>query len=417
MPSRCFRALLVLCAFATAAFAAPTTTRPNVRTLTAFVRIDRVQYAAELAEAKAFLDQARALFQAQGWVVESVRITTQPFPQYVLGLSEDDAVAFLKTLDGLAVSGGYGLNIGPAMRADGDDPAMMRVLARFLVTSQTTNASAHIATMLPSGPAIQWGVIAASVQLIRAVANGSPEGQANFNFAATSLVDPDVPFYPASWHDGPGKRFSVGLESANVVAQVFAATGYNPSAAATQLRAELGAHAMAVETLAKQAAAAGGWLYLGLDSTPAPFDQFASIGAGLESFSGRPFGSSGTLTGAKLITAAVKSLPVHLVGFQGLMLPILEDSRLAQRFGEGHVSIDGLLSYSAVCGTGLDDVPLPGDVTDDQLTRILGDVASLSAKWQKPLTARLLPVPGRHAGDATAFQSPFLTNTILQPLP
>ena len=96
---------------------------------------------------------------------------------------------------------------------------------------------------------------------------------------------------------------------------------------------------------------------------------------------------------------------------------MLEDSRIALRFGEGRLSIDSLLSYSSVCGTGLDTLPLPGEVSDDQLAKIVGDVASLAAKWQKPLTARLLPVPGRTAGETTQFESPFLTNTVLQPLP
>ena len=75
------------------------------------------------------------------------------------------------------------------------------------------------------------------------------------------------------------------------------------------------------------------------------------------------------------------------------MLPILEDSVLAQRWSEGRLTIDSLLSYSAVCGTGLDTIPLPGDISVDQLARILADVASLSVKWHKPLSARLQPAP------------------------
>jgi len=54
---------------------------------------------------------------------------------------------------------------------------------------------------------------------------------------------------------------------------------------------------------------------------------------------------------AATITAAVKDVKVKQTGYSGLMLPILEDSRLAQRWSEGHISIDALLSYSAVCGT------------------------------------------------------------------
>jgi uncharacterized protein (UPF0210 family) len=99
------------------------------------------------------------------------------------------------------------------------------------------------------------------------------------------------------------------------------------------------------------------------------------------------------------------------------MLPILEDSRLAQRWSEGRISIDALLSYSAVCGTGLDTVPLPGDITEQQLEYIIGDMASLAVKWHKPLSARLLPVAGKNPGDTTAFDAPYLVNATLQPLP
>src|SRR5439155_17289264 len=84
---------------------------------------------------------------------------------------------------------------------------------------------------------------------------------------------------------------------------------------------------------------------------------------------------SGTLTAAATITAAVKDVKVKQTGYTGLMLPILEDTRLAQRWSEGHLSIDALLSYSAVCGTGLDTIPLPGDITAEQLALIIGDMA------------------------------------------
>ena len=53
-------------------------------------------------------------------------------------------------------------------------------------------------------------------------------------------------------------------------------------------------------------------------------------------------------------------------GFNGLMLPVLEDSRLAKRAAEGTLTVKDLLIYSAMCGCGLDTVPLPGDATDEQ---------------------------------------------------
>jgi hypothetical protein len=68
-------------------------------------------------------------------------------------------------------------------------------------------------------------------------------------------------------------------------------------------------------------------------------------------------------------------------------------------------------------GTGLDTVPLPGDITEEQLARIIGDVATLAYKWNKPLSARLLPAPGKKAGERTEFNDPRLANATLQALP
>jgi hypothetical protein len=76
-----------------------------------------------------------------------------------------------------------------------------------------------------------------------------------------------------------------------------------------------------------------------------------------------------------------------------------------------------MLAYSAVCGTGLDTIPLAGDVTQEQIARVIGDMASLAWKWKKPLSARLQPESGKKAGDKTDFNDPFLTNAVLQPLP
>jgi len=97
------------------------------------------------------------------------------------------------------------------------------------------------------------------------------------------------------------------------------------------------------------------------------------------------------------------------------MLPLLEDPVLAQRWSEGTYNLDSLLAYSAVCGTGLDAIPLPGDTSQEQLVRIIGDVASLALKWNKPLTARMILAPGKKPGDRTEFTSTHLTNTILRP--
>jgi len=92
------------------------------------------------------------------------------------------------------------------------------------------------------------------------------------------------------------------------------------------------------------------------------------------------------------------------------MLPVLEDSVLAARSVEGSFSIKDLLMYSAVCGTGLDTVPLPGDITVDEIEPLLMDIAALSLRLNKPLTARLMPIPNLKSGEMTQFDFDFFKN-------
>jgi uncharacterized protein (UPF0210 family) len=95
------------------------------------------------------------------------------------------------------------------------------------------------------------------------------------------------------------------------------------------------------------------------------------------------------------------------------MVPVLEDAVLARRWAEGTYTMDSLLAYSAVCAGGLDTIPLPGDISEEQIAHILGDVATLAYKWQKPLAARLLPVPGRKSGERTEFEDSRMANTTI----
>jgi len=386
--------------------------RPKVRAITAFVRIERAQAARQLLDAAAVLRAARGRFEKDGWEVETIRVTTQPFPEYVRGLAREQALGFLMELDALAVKEDFLLALGPAMSRDDDDPAPVELLGDLLCRAKLS----HGTTLLAGEDGIRWKTVRATARMVKDVAERSPRSQGNFNFTAAAMLPEYAPFYPASYHTGAGRKFAVGLEGASVVDRVFAETGGDPAAASRRLQAELARFTSMAESSAQSAAKDSGWEYLGIDPTPAPLMD-VSIGAAIERFTGHRFGSSGTLTAARLITEAVKAVPAKQVGYSGLMVPVLEDRRLAQRWSEGAFDIDSLLAYSAVCATGLDTVPLPGDVSEEQIARILGDVASLAYKWRKPLTARLLPVKGKGPGQRTAFEDPSLENAVLQPLP
>lgn len=383
--------------------------RLKIRAITAFVNLDRTEYQPELADAVKMLKYARTVFESRGFEVQTIRISTQPFSEYTKGLTKEETIAFFKNYDAVAAQDNFDASIGPAMLNADDPESQAEMLVEILKNTKVLNSSLVVA----GDDGVRWRSVGAAARVMKALED-TPHSQGNFRFAAIAMVPPLTPFYPGSYHKGFGHQFAIAMQSANVVAAAFEGS-QDLDTAKQRLTQALGDQAMAVEVQAQRIDRDTGWAYAGIDVTPAPLKE-VSIGAALENLTTQPFGSSGTLTAAATVTSVVKSIQVKQTGYAGLMLPILEDTRLAQRWSEGRVSIDALLSYSAVCGTGLDAVPLPGDVSEERLDLIIGDMASLAFKWHKPLTARLLPVAGKGPGDQTEFDDPYLVNATIQPL-
>jgi uncharacterized protein len=410
--ARAVVAFLLLSAAASPALLAADGPKPKVRAITGFITVDAKNYRTQIEETVTFLSRVRDAVKAAGFDVAGIRISTQPFPEFTRGMSRADALAMLRDIDSLAATLRFAPNIGPAMVKDTDDTAPVDLLTDILSTpGNRLNANLIVA----GDDGIYWNAVRQAARVIKHVGERSPHGQGNFNFAAIAMLKPYGPFYPGAWHPGGGPRsFAIGLESANVVMDVFARE-HDPRTAGKALAGALSVHARAVETAAMKTAAGSGWTYAGIDPTPAPGGQ-ASIGAAIESFTGAAFGSPGTETAAGIITRAVKDVAVKQTGYSGLMIPVLEETVLTRRWTEGTYGLDSILAYSAVCAGGVDTVPLPGDTSEDAIARIIGDVATLAFKWNKPLAARLLPAPGKKAGEMTEF-SGALSNAIIQPLP
>ena len=191
---------------------------------------------------------------------------------------------------------------------------------------------------------------------------------------------------------------------------------------AKQLVTEIFEEQMApVEALGKALAAQHDLPYDGIDASVAPLGTAPPLTTAFESIGLGDFGQSGTLAVSSLVTSALKAIKngVTLCGYSGLMLPPCEDAGLARRAAEATPTyrIHDLLMYSAVCGLGLDTVPIPGDVPQQKLAALLLDVAALAFRLNKPLTARLFPVPGRAAGEMTSFAHPILCDTKIFEVP
>src|ERR1700746_729436 len=95
--------------------AAAGTVKPKIRTVTAFINLDPAQYQQQVAETLQMLRRAKTIFESRGYEVETIRIATQPFPEYTKGMTTQQAIAFFTAYDGLAEKEKFAAAIGPAM--------------------------------------------------------------------------------------------------------------------------------------------------------------------------------------------------------------------------------------------------------------------------------------------------------------
>jgi uncharacterized protein len=282
------------------------------------------------------------------------------------------------------------------------------LVAPLLAAGTVVNVSADL---LDGGlPAI--AMAAACATAVKQLAHSTQQGFGNLRFAATASCPPNIPFLPAAYHVGGRPRFAVAVQAADVAVAALSRSG-GMSEIEDRLVAAFEAAVAPLEATALQLEAEYGYPFVGVDLSPAPFPtDDASIGAAVEAAGVDRFGAPGTLYVAAMLTRAIRRTRIRRSGFSGLMLPVLEDSVLARRMRECPSSLHELLLYSAVCGTGLDTVPLADGISESELAGTYLDVAGLSvALGGKPLTARLFPVPGASAGDMTAYTFEYFSNS------
>jgi hypothetical protein len=238
------------------------------------------------------------------------------------------------------------------------------------------------------------------------------DGFANLRFAALANVPAGSPFLPAAFHDGSMKPgFAIATEAADLaVSAISNATSLDK--ARDELIQSIEEVAGEIEKIGCSLASQFNLQFEGIDFSLAPYPTAEqSIGTAVEKLGVPGFGNHGSLAAIAVLAEAVERAQYSRVGFNGVMLPVLEDTILANSAVEDMLTINDLLLYSAVCGTGLDTIPLPGSVTEDQLYGVLLDLAVLAQRLGKPLTARLMPIPGKQAGDTTEFNFEFFANS------
>lgn len=390
----------------------------RVRAITLFLSLsaDRETWKTSLANAKAEFDLLVPAMQKQGYLVQSIRIVTNAFGEYLNLTDLHSAKADLAYLSQLLTEmNDSGLRIRFAI---GEAKTAREIaLLPELIASFGDLCNACVNVPLDENQILDNELITLSAQAVKQIAAITPRGEGNFNFTVNFNCQPFIPYFPASYHSSAlPNSFVIGLETPDLLVEVLKTlpkTAHNDffNQAYQALSLALQYHVDEVLKGLQAVKLSGNFAFAGIDSSAAPSKNCASMATVYELLGVPYFGAAGTVEASSLLTRVFKSVKnVPLVGFSGLMLAVTEDLGLAQGTQRGDFDIRALLTYSAVCGIGLDTVPIAGDVSVEKIAALMRDTGTMAFRLNKPLTVRLFPIPNATAGELTQFESADLCN-------
>jgi uncharacterized protein len=426
-----------------------------------------------LARAAHFLKAAqRAFVTSGGYSVQTLRIATNPFGEWLVTEPHHlfaDTKAQLQHLDTvLATHGIEFCALGPATTTQQVQDICPLIVAKSHRLSCSAVLHANDVIMARACASTIQSISRLGNTPGSAAAHVS-NGLGNFRFcvAANCSNKTSIPFFPvaatcSSSSSGGGSDhddkdgsptttsglvgFAIGLENGVLANRLLAQCG-SIQHISTVFKSGMHRVLLPIQAICKDieknATTTNGhggddrvFQFLGIDTSLNPSLVDANNGSIAAAIEQLPevavFGGPGTIAAAAAITTCLQSLnnDITCTGYCGLMLPVCEDQRLVQLASGASGSkeeeeeeeerrrclqIPDLLSISSVCGVGIDTVPIAGDDVCQQqqqeLTSLLLDVAGLAERWDKSLSCRVLPMPGKKVGDVTTFASSYMMNT------
>jgi uncharacterized protein (UPF0210 family) len=142
-----------------------------------------------------------------------------------------------------------------------------------------------------------------------------------------------------------------------------------------------------------------------------------SVGEIFQSLGLKSIGVPGTTAALALLNDAVKKggafASSNVGGLSGAFIPVSEDLNISESARNGFLSLEKLEAMTSVCSVGLDMVALPGDTSAETIAAIIADEMAIGVINKKTTAARLIPVPGKKAGDHASFGGLLGESTIM----
>ncbi|HHU54118.1 MAG TPA: PFL family protein [Clostridiaceae bacterium] len=161
---------------------------------------------------------------------------------------------------------------------------------------------------------------------------------------------------------------------------------------------------LVAEQAAQRLNAPFGTIDLSLAPTPVVGDSIARI---LEEIGVDTCGAWGTTAALAMLNDAVKKggtmASSHVGGLSGAFIPVSEDEGMIAAVESGTLSLEKLEAMTCVCSVGIDMVAIPGDSPATTISGIIADEMAVGVFNNKTTAVRIIPVPGKVAGDKVVY--------------
>ena len=359
------------------------------------------------------------------------RLAVTPCARVADGHSLDAMLQIAHTLDESAAQvdidliGGYSALVHGGMTTG--SLRLLESLPQVLSQTQRVCASVNVAT---TQAGINMDAVEILGQQLRAVADATAERQ---GFGAAKLVifsnaPQSNPFMAGAFlgEGSPDVVIHIGVSGPGVVKRALERLlEADAECQLNDIAEEIKSTAFRVtrtgELIGREVAARLGVAFGIVDLSLAPTPNVGdSIGEILHLMGIEKIGGPGSTAAVAMLNDAVKKgglfASSSVGGLSGAFLPVMEDTALAAAAEAGHLSLDKLEAMTSVCSVGLDMIPVPGDTDAATLSAIIADEMAIGVFNNKTTAVRLIPVPGKQAGERVSFGGLF-GESVVMPVP
>ncbi len=355
-----------------------------------------------------------------GISVVNKRLAVSPAADVAAGLDRKAMVKLAKALDtaaastGIDIVGGYSAQVQKG--ASASDLELIESLPEMLVDTQRVCASINVAN---SRSGINMKVVGRLGEIMKTAAEATADRD---GFACAKLVvfanqPEDVPFMAGAYHGHgePEAVINVGVSGPGVVCSALqrkvdavGAENLGLDDLAEEIKETSCRVTRCGELIGREVASRLGLPFGIVDLSLAPTPKVGdSIGEILQILGLDAIGAPGSTACIALLNDAVKKggafASQSVGGLSGAFIPVLEDSALANAAEKGYLSLEKLEAMTCVCSVGLDMIAVPGDTPAETLSAIIADEMAIGLINKKTTAVRIIPAPGKKAGDRVEF--------------